>query len=149
MHEARAREGRRVSSKSPSRVRDGGEGVAGRNEREKCFPDEAGFSIFPPGNSDTLQERKDELVWPDLTHFSHALHPSDAILRGHGLQERWGGISTSASPKPTGRTGQPQQQSGGQVLQPQPQLRKRHVQQRWEVKQQQPTVPFHEKWIRQ
>ena len=32
--ESRAREGRRVSSKSPSRVRDGDEGVAGRNRRE-------------------------------------------------------------------------------------------------------------------
>ena len=32
--ELRAREGRRVSSKSPSRVRDGDEGVAGRNGRE-------------------------------------------------------------------------------------------------------------------
>ena len=32
--ESRAREWRRVSSKSPSRVRDGDEGVAGRNGRE-------------------------------------------------------------------------------------------------------------------
>ena len=32
--ESRAREGRRVSSKSPSRVRDGDEGVARRNQRE-------------------------------------------------------------------------------------------------------------------
>ena len=32
--ESRAQEGRRVSSKSPSRVRDGDEGVAGRNGRE-------------------------------------------------------------------------------------------------------------------
>ena len=32
--ESRAREGRRVSSKSPSRVRDGDEGVAGRNGRK-------------------------------------------------------------------------------------------------------------------
>ena len=32
--ESRAREGRSVSSKSPSRVRDGDEGVAGRNGRE-------------------------------------------------------------------------------------------------------------------
>ena len=32
--ESRAREGRRVSSKSPSRVRYGDEGVAGRNRRE-------------------------------------------------------------------------------------------------------------------
>ena len=32
--ESRAREGRCVSSKSPSRVRDGDEGVAGRNGRE-------------------------------------------------------------------------------------------------------------------
>ena len=32
--ESRAHEGRHVSSKSPSRVRDGEEGVAGRNRRE-------------------------------------------------------------------------------------------------------------------
>ena len=32
--ESRAREGRRVSSKSPSRVRDRDEGIAGRNGRE-------------------------------------------------------------------------------------------------------------------
>ena len=32
------REGRRVSSKSPLRVRDGNKGVAGRNGREKYFP---------------------------------------------------------------------------------------------------------------
>ena len=35
--ESRALEGRRVSSKSPSRVRDREEGVAGRNGREKHF----------------------------------------------------------------------------------------------------------------
>ena len=38
--ELRALEGRPNSSKSPSRVQDGGEGVAGRNGREKYFPDE-------------------------------------------------------------------------------------------------------------
>ena len=39
-HEARLKaiEGRRVSSKSPPRIRDGDEGVAGRNGREKYFP---------------------------------------------------------------------------------------------------------------
>ena len=46
---ARAREGRRVSSKGPSGVQDGDEGVAGRNGREKYFPDE-GSLICPPGN---------------------------------------------------------------------------------------------------
>ena len=35
--ESRALEGRRVSSKSPSRVRDGDEGVARRNVRERIF----------------------------------------------------------------------------------------------------------------
>ena len=35
--ESRALEGRRVSSKSPSRVRDGDEGVAGRNVRERII----------------------------------------------------------------------------------------------------------------
>ena len=33
-------EGLRVSSKIPSRIQVGDEGVAGRNGREKCFPDE-------------------------------------------------------------------------------------------------------------
>ena len=48
--ESRAREGRRVSSKSPSRVRDGDEGVAGRKGREKYFSDK-GSLICPPGKS--------------------------------------------------------------------------------------------------
>ena len=38
--ESRAREARRVSSKSPSRVRDRDEGVAGTNKPEKWFPNE-------------------------------------------------------------------------------------------------------------
>ena len=38
--ELRALEGRRVSSKKPLSVRDGDEGVDGRNRREKYFPDE-------------------------------------------------------------------------------------------------------------
>ena len=37
--QSRALEGRHVSSKSPSRVRDGDKGVAGRNGREEYFPD--------------------------------------------------------------------------------------------------------------
>ena len=48
--ESKALEGCRVSSKSPSRVRDGDEGVAGRNGREKCFTDE-GSLICPPDKS--------------------------------------------------------------------------------------------------
>ena len=40
--------GRRVSLKSPSRDRDGDEGVAGRNGRELCFPDKRSL-ICPPG----------------------------------------------------------------------------------------------------
>ena len=47
-HKARlsALEGPRVSSKSPSKVRDGGKGVARRNRREKCFPLTKGHSWF-------------------------------------------------------------------------------------------------------
>ena len=48
--ELRALEGSRVSSKSPSRVRDRDKGVAGRNRREKYFPYE-GSLIYPPGKS--------------------------------------------------------------------------------------------------
>ena len=57
--EWRALEGRRVSSKSPSRVRDGDEGVAGRNKREQRFPNE-GSLICPPGNAmnDYFTKRK-------------------------------------------------------------------------------------------
>ena len=42
MHEARLRapEGRCVNSNGPSRVQEKGKGVAGRNGREKCFPNE-------------------------------------------------------------------------------------------------------------
>ena len=50
MHEARVLEGRCVSSKSPSRVRDRDERVAGRDYRKWCFPDE-GSLICPPGKS--------------------------------------------------------------------------------------------------
>ena len=48
--EARALEGRRVSSKSPSRFRDGDEEVAGRNGRNWFSPDE-GSLIFLEGKS--------------------------------------------------------------------------------------------------
>ena len=41
--ESRALIGQRVSSKSPSRVWDRDEGVAGRNCRELCYPDERSF----------------------------------------------------------------------------------------------------------
>ena len=44
--ESKALEGHCVQQKSPSRVRDRDEGVAGRNGREKCFPDE-GSLICP------------------------------------------------------------------------------------------------------
>ena len=62
--ESRAREGRRVSSKSPSRVRDGDEEVAGRNGREYCSPNE-GSLICPPGKSMIFHKKeteKNELV---------------------------------------------------------------------------------------
>ena len=42
---ARALEGRRVSSKSPSRVRDGDEGAAGRNRREWSLPNERSLLV--------------------------------------------------------------------------------------------------------
>ena len=44
--EARALEGRRVSSNSPSRARDGDKEVAGRNGREECFPDEGSLIFY-------------------------------------------------------------------------------------------------------
>ena len=44
-------DGRRVSSKSPSRVRECDAGVAGRNEREKYFPQYDGSLNYPPGKS--------------------------------------------------------------------------------------------------
>ena len=57
--ESRYLKGRRLSSKSPSRVRDGDEGVAGRNRREKYVPNE-GSLIFlttpsPPFCDTSLQ----------------------------------------------------------------------------------------------
>ena len=54
---SRALEGRRVSSKSLSRVQDGDEGVAGRNGREWCFPNE-GLLICPPGKSMIFHKRE-------------------------------------------------------------------------------------------
>ena len=59
--ESRALEGRSVSSKSPSRVQDGDKGVAKRNEREKCFPDE-GSLICPPGKSMILHKKETEKI---------------------------------------------------------------------------------------
>ena len=52
-----AHEGRRVSSKRPSRVWTGDKGVAGRNYIESCFPDE-GSLIRTPGNSKKKQPEK-------------------------------------------------------------------------------------------
>ena len=57
--ESRALEGRRVSSKSPSRVRVGDKGVAGRNYKEQCFPDE-GSLICPPGKSMSFHKKETE-----------------------------------------------------------------------------------------
>ena len=59
--ESRAKEGHRVSSKSPSRVRDRDEGVAGRNGREQCFPDE-GSLICPPGKSMSFHKKETEKI---------------------------------------------------------------------------------------
>ena len=52
--ELRPLEGLHVSSKSPSRVWDGDEGVAGRNEREKYFPDKGVNDL--PSIIDLLQK---------------------------------------------------------------------------------------------
>ena len=60
--ESRALEGRRVSSKSPSRVRDRDEGVAGRNGREKYFPSEESL-IFPPGKSMIFYKKVTDKNW--------------------------------------------------------------------------------------
>ena len=88
--ESRAREGRRVSSKSPSRVRDGDEGVAGRNGQKLCFPDE-GSLIYPPGKSMFFYkketEKKNELEARPV--FNASFFPpwgSDGVsLRKYGL----------------------------------------------------------------
>ena len=48
--ESRALEGHSVSSKSPSKVLGRDKGVAGRNKREKHFPEERSL-ICPPGKS--------------------------------------------------------------------------------------------------
>ena len=45
--ESRALEGHHVSSKSPSRVRDRDKGVAGRNGRELCLPEEGSLICLP------------------------------------------------------------------------------------------------------
>ena len=56
-----ALEGRRVSSKKPSRVQDGDEGVAGRNYREERFSDEESL-ICPPGKSMIFYKKKTEKI---------------------------------------------------------------------------------------
>ena len=58
----RALEGCSVSSKSPSRIQDGDEKGAGRNDREKYVPDK-GSLISPPGKSKiNLQKRKQKKI---------------------------------------------------------------------------------------
>ena len=51
-----------VSSKSPSRVWDHDKGVAWRNGREKCFPDEGSW-ICPPGKSMILHPSAPPNIW--------------------------------------------------------------------------------------
>ena len=58
---SRALEGRCVSSKNPSRVRDGDEGVAGRNRREKHIPAE-GSLICPQANQLFCTKRKQKKI---------------------------------------------------------------------------------------
>ena len=61
--ESRALEGRSGSPKSPSRVRDNGEGVAGRNEREQYFP-QRGVIDFPSRQiNDFFCKKETEKNW--------------------------------------------------------------------------------------
>ena len=53
--------GRRVSSKSPSRVWDGNQGVAGRNRREKCFPNEGSLILPSRQINDFFTKRKQQI----------------------------------------------------------------------------------------
>ena len=57
----RALEGYCVSSKRPSRVRVGDEGVAGRNGREKYFPGE-GSMICPPSKAMIFYYKKEKEI---------------------------------------------------------------------------------------
>ena len=60
--QVRALEGHHVSSKSPSRVQDGDEEVAGRDAREK-YKENEGSLICNPGKSMIyLQKRKQKLI---------------------------------------------------------------------------------------
>ena len=58
--ESRTLEGHRVSSKSPSRVRDGDGGVAGRNGRDKCFPDKGVIDLPSRQIHDFFYKRETE-----------------------------------------------------------------------------------------
>ena len=70
-----------VSSKIPSRVRDGDEGVVGRNYRLYCFLDD--WSLILPSRqiNDFLQKgnRKKMSSWPDLAHF-RLIPPSNSVF---------------------------------------------------------------------
>ena len=59
--ELRALKWRFSSSESPSRVRDGDKGVAGRNGREKCFTVK-GSLICPPGKSMIFHKEETEKI---------------------------------------------------------------------------------------
>ena len=94
-----ALEGRLVSSKSPSRVRDGDEGAAGRNAREQCFPDE-GSLICPPGKSmifDKKETEKNLSQWPDLKNKQDDTKPD--VYRSN-LLENYDAILPDFSPPP-------------------------------------------------
>ena len=85
MHNAHGKslalEGRRVCSKSPSRVRDGDERVAGRNGREKYFPDKESL-ICPPGKSMNYHKKeteKIELVARPAGFFSSVEEAKDVL----------------------------------------------------------------------
>ena len=102
--ESRALEGRCVSSKSPSKVRDRDQGVAWRNERKRIvFPDE-GSLIWPTGKSMHFYKKeteKNELVSrPGMVVVAwrgrHLVTIPGRPMSGHG------GVSAARVVEPSG-----------------------------------------------
>ena len=83
--------GRNVSSKWPSRVRYGDEGVAGRNRREYCFPDK-GSDDLPSRQSNyffTKRKQKKLSQWPDQANSeSESLKGKIKMMLKHSLMQR-------------------------------------------------------------
>ena len=101
--ESRALEGRSGSSKCPSRVRDNGEGVAGRNEREQYFPQRVVIDFPSRQINDFFTKRNQKKI--ELVATPDGIQPAKWLvheLPGTKLQRHLPEVSKSST-QPTAR----------------------------------------------